>query len=59
MKNRRIWILVEIKSGIPLSVKPFSDKKAAEEEEEKVRLNLNLENDETGIFPIDVPNEEI
>jgi hypothetical protein len=46
------WVVVEVRSGIPLSVKAFSKYELAEEYSEKLRENLNLDNDETGIFPI-------
>lgn len=51
------WIVVEVRSGIPVSVKAFSSYELAEEYSKSLRLNLNLENDETGIFPIN--SEEI
>jgi len=58
MNNNSAWILVEVRSGIPLSVKAFANRNLAEIEETKIRENLNLENDETGIFQIEIPREE-
>ncbi len=59
MNNNSAWILVEVRSGIPLSIKVFTEKELAEAEEKKVRKHLNLENDETGVFQIELPNEKI
>ena len=59
MNQNSIWILVEVRSGIPLSAKAFTEKGLAETEERKVRVQLNLENDETGIFKIELSKEKI
>ncbi|MHB8779083.1 MAG: hypothetical protein ACYC6R_15195 [Anaerolineales bacterium] len=48
------WVVVEVRSGIPISAKAFSEYELAEEYSEKLRKNMNLENDETGIFPINL-----
>jgi len=58
MKSKSMWILVEVRSGIPLSAKPFFEKKLAEIEEIKLRKRLNLENDETSIFKVKISSEE-
>ena len=50
MKSKHVWILVEVRSGIPVSVKTFFDEKSAKNEESNLRKTLNLENDETAIF---------
>jgi len=59
MNQNSIWILVEVRSGIPISVKVFKEEELAEIEEKNVRGHLNLENDETGVFQIELPIEEI
>lgn len=46
------WILVEVRSGIPTSVKLFREKRKAVLHEKIIRSGLNLENDETAIFKI-------
>lgn len=58
MKTIPAWILVQVKSGIPTAVKAFQNESQAKYEEERVRNTLNLENDETGVFQIEVPIEE-
>lgn len=55
MSNNHIslsWVVVEVRSGIPVSAKAFSDYGLAEIYSESLRKNMNLENDETGILPI-------
>jgi len=52
--NENIWILVEVSKGIPVSVEAFTDSQSAEIRETQLRQQLNLENDETGIFPVEV-----
>ena len=58
MKNKSMWILVEVRSGIPLSAKTFFKEKLAKVEETKLRKTLNLENDETAIFEVEVSDEK-
>ena len=57
MNNSMTWILVEVRSGIPVSVSAFSDEEQARNEEAKLRKPLNLQNDETGIFEIPIIKE--
>lgn len=58
MKTIPTWILVEVRSGIPASVKAFQNETLARREETTIRASLNLENDETQIFQIEVPIKE-
>ena len=53
-KNQENWVVVEVRCGIPVSVKLFSDQESAKTFEEKLRSQLNLESDETGLFSVDV-----
>lgn len=53
-KNQENWVVVEVRSGIPVSVKLFSDQESAKTFEKKLRSQLNLESDETGLFSVDV-----
>lgn len=46
------WLVVEVRSGIPISVKIFEKLTLARKYSEGLRKTMNLENDETGIFPI-------
>ena len=53
-RNKQCWVVVEVRSGIPVSAEAFSDYRLAEEYSEKLRNDMNLENDETGIFSINL-----
>lgn len=48
------WVVVEVRSGVPVSVKAFFEYETAEEYSETLRKSMNLENDETGVFPINL-----
>jgi hypothetical protein len=54
MSDNSIWIVVEVRSGIPVAIKAFSSYKSADVYLEIVRKSLNLDNDETGIFQVDL-----
>jgi len=56
-RDELLWILVEVRSGIPASVEVFTDRQLAEIRESRLRKKLNLDNDETGIFPVKVKIE--
>lgn len=52
MSDNTAWIVVEVHSGIPVNVKMFPKYDSAEQYSESLRKDLNLENDETGVFQI-------
>jgi len=52
--NNFSWVVVEVRSGIPVSARAFLQYELAEKYSETLRKNMNLENDETGIFPINL-----
>ncbi len=54
----QMWILVEVRSGVPAGVQVFKDVRSAQSCEKELRKSLNLENDETGIFPINLKDVE-
>jgi hypothetical protein len=58
MKNKSTWILVEVRSGIPVSARAFPSELLAKAEETKLRKSLNLEKDETAIFQVDIQKEK-
>ncbi|MFZ5911573.1 MAG: hypothetical protein ACOYYU_16285 [Chloroflexota bacterium] len=58
MKTIPTWILVEVRSGIPTSVRAFQDEMLAKGEEKKLRNTMNLDDDETAIFEAAVPVED-
>lgn len=53
--NEFLWVVAEVRSGIPVAVKAFSTYELAQEYSKSLRMNLNLEHDETGIFQINFP----
>ncbi|OGN92628.1 MAG: hypothetical protein A2Z71_07005 [Chloroflexi bacterium RBG_13_50_21] len=48
------WIIVEVRSGIPISVKAFWDKPSAEKYKKQIAIDINPEDDEITIFPVRV-----
>jgi len=54
MPNSAVWIVVEVRSGIPVSVKAFPSYESADEYSVSLRDDLNLDNDETGVFQINL-----
>ena len=58
VKEKLYWIVVEVHSGIPIEVKAFSTYDSANEYSESLRQNLNLDNDELGVFEINLENSE-
>jgi len=54
MTIKIFWALVEVRSGIPVSIETFQNEQHAEEKELKLRKSLNLEKDETGVFQINI-----
>ena len=48
------WVVVEVRSGIPVAVQMFSDSESANQYTDSLRQTLNLENDETGIFRVNL-----
>jgi hypothetical protein len=53
--HERVWIVVLVESGIPVMVEAFADRQGAERKQLTLRANMNLEDDETGIFQIEMP----
>ncbi len=48
------WVVVEVQSGIPVSVRSFTSYETAKRYSYSLRRKLNLEDDETGIFEIEL-----
>jgi len=51
--TKSVWVVVEVRSGIPIEVKVFSNQEKATGYLKSLRENLNLNNDEAEIFEID------
>lgn len=53
-KPETVWVVVLVKSGIPTDVQVFRDLRSAQTREEFFRADINLNNDETGIFEVQI-----
>jgi len=49
---RKLWLLVHVASGIPVSVEAYAESTAARKREKSLRCRINRDNDEMGIFLI-------
>jgi len=47
---RKLWLLVHVASGIPVSVVAYAKNTLARKREESLRRRINHDYDETGIF---------
>ena len=50
----KLWILVKVESGILVAVELFQNKVDAKKREKSVRKRMNTENDETGLFKVNL-----
>lgn len=57
-KSIPIWIVVKVESGIPTCIHPFLNMNKAVEFENSIRIKMNEEKDETGIFEIAIENNQ-
>lgn len=51
-KNPTAWVVVNVASGIPVSVDGFKTREEAQEHERKLRNEMRPDYDETGVFPL-------
>ena len=49
-----LWIVVKIESGIPVTVEAYRDRRSAEMREQAWRERMNPDNDESGVFEVQV-----
>ena len=49
-----LWVVVKVESGIPVMVEAYRDKQSAEVRERSLRKCMHPENDETGVFEIQI-----
>jgi hypothetical protein len=50
-----LWVVVEVRSGIPVSVDMFLDQQLAKVREQSLRARMNPDNDEVGVFCVEPP----
>ena len=48
--SNRLWVVVEVQSGIPMLAEVFSDQLSAEKREVNLRKTLRPDYDEVGVF---------
>jgi len=49
-----LWAVVKVESGIPVMVEAYQDRQSAEMREQSLRKEMRPENDETGVFEIEI-----
>ena len=49
-----LWAVVKVESGIPVVVEAYRDRQSAEMREQSWRKDMHPENDETGVFEIQI-----
>lgn len=49
-----LWVVVKVQSGIPVTVEAYRDRQSAEIREQFWRKYMHPENDETGIFEVQI-----
>ena len=49
-----LWTVVTVESGIPVMVEAYRDKRAAEIRERFLRMDMHPDNDEIGVFEIQI-----
>jgi hypothetical protein len=47
-----LWIVVKVESGIPVTVEAYRDRRSAEMQEQAWRERMNPDNDESGVFEV-------
>lgn len=59
MTNLNLWIVVSVKSGIPVEIKHFYDEKVAYEYRKQINLEANEEEDSIEIFAISINKSKL
>ena len=49
-----LWVVVKVESGIPVTVEAYRDRLSAEMREKSLREHMHPENDETGVFGVQI-----
>lgn len=47
-----IWVVVSVESGIPVTVEAYHKREFAEKREQLLREDMNPDNDESGVFQV-------
>jgi len=51
---KSLWVIVKVESGIPVTVEAYEDERSAKAREQVLRKHMHPENDETGIFVVEI-----
>ena len=49
-----LWAVVKVESGIPVMVDAYRDRQSAEMREQSLREDMHPENDEAGVFAVQI-----
>ncbi|MBC7265331.1 MAG: hypothetical protein H5T64_13410 [Chloroflexi bacterium] len=49
-----LWVVVKVESGIPVMAEVYQNEQSAKEREQCLRTFMHPENDETGVFRVQV-----
>ena len=52
--SKTIWVVVKVERGIPVDARAFRKELSAMKSEQSLRIGMNTENDETGVFQVSV-----
>jgi len=52
--HETVWVVVEVWRGIPIAADIFRDQERAVDYEQRVRARINLVEDETGFFEVEL-----
>ena len=47
---KRVWVVVEVRSGVPVLAEVFTDEVSAKKRERKLRTEMRQDYDEVGLF---------
>lgn len=51
----KLWVVVEVFRGLPAKVQAYWDQESALKREKAIRRKINLDYDDTGVFPLKLP----
>jgi len=55
----KLWVVVDVRRGIPVNVLAYRNKKSADRCQKKLQAHINPDDDEIGLFLVNVENEHL
>ncbi len=49
-QTNQVWVVVDVKSGVPVRAEVFADEGSAKKRERKLRAEMRKDYDEVGLF---------